>query len=84
LMTMGTTILGMIPLSFGTTQIGGDGPAYYPMARAVVGGLAFSTIVSLIFLPTIYAALDDLRLKTVESIDKAKAKAAFARWKTLT
>lgn len=41
LMTMGTTILGMIPLTLGTTQIGGDGPGYYPMARAIVGGLIF-------------------------------------------
>jgi HAE1 family hydrophobic/amphiphilic exporter-1 len=82
LMTMGTTILGMIPLCFGTTQIGGDGPAYYPMARAVVGGLAFSTVVSLIFLPTIYAALDDLRLLTSAVIDKAKAKAPFKSMKT--
>jgi HAE1 family hydrophobic/amphiphilic exporter-1 len=60
LMTMGTTILGMLPLCFGGTQIGGDGPAYYPMARAIVGGLIFSTVVSLLFLPTIYAMLDDL------------------------
>jgi hydrophobic/amphiphilic exporter-1 (mainly G- bacteria), HAE1 family len=81
LMTMGTTILGMMPLCFGTTQIGGDGPAYYPMARAVVGGLAFSTIVSLIFLPTIYASLDDLSLKTSAIIGRAKAKALFPRWK---
>jgi len=64
LMTMGTTILGMMPLCIGGAQIGGDGPAYYPMARAIVGGLAFSTIVSLLFLPTIYAVLDDLRLAT--------------------
>jgi hydrophobic/amphiphilic exporter-1 (mainly G- bacteria), HAE1 family len=78
LMTMGTTILGMLPLCFGTTQIGGDGPAYYPMARAVVGGLAFSTIVSLVFLPTIYAALDDLRIKTSKIIDAAKAKAPLS------
>lgn len=60
LMTMGTTILAMIPLTIGTPQIGGDGPAYYPMARAIVGGLVFSTVVSLVFLPTIYAILDDL------------------------
>ncbi len=60
LMTMGTTILGMLPLCIGTTQIGGDGPGYYPMARAIVGGLAFSTVVSLLFLPTIYLLLDDL------------------------
>jgi len=36
------------------------GLAYSPMARAVAGGLAFSTVVSLLFLPTIYAILDDL------------------------
>lgn len=60
LMTMGTTILGMVPLCIGGTQIAGDGPAYYPMARAIVGGLLFSTVVSLLFLPTIYALLDDL------------------------
>lgn len=60
LMTMGTTILGMLPLAIGGAQIGGGGPAYYPMARAIVGGLIFSTVVSLLFLPTIYALLDDL------------------------
>jgi HAE1 family hydrophobic/amphiphilic exporter-1 len=61
LMTMGCTILGMLPLCFGTTGIGGDGPPYYPMARAIAGGLAFSTVVTLLFLPTIYATLDDMR-----------------------
>jgi HAE1 family hydrophobic/amphiphilic exporter-1 len=61
LMTMGTTILAMVPLCFGTVGIGGDGPPYYPMARAIVGGLAFSTIVSLLFLPTIYSWFDDMR-----------------------
>jgi len=60
LMTMGTTILGMIPLCFGSTSLGGDGPPYYPMARAIVGGLAFSTVVTLLFLPTIYSLMDDL------------------------
>ena len=61
LMTMGTTILGMLPLCFGTTGIGGDGPPYYPMARAIAGGLAFSTVVTLLFLPTWYATLDDAK-----------------------
>ncbi|MEX0747107.1 MAG: efflux RND transporter permease subunit, partial [Rhodothermales bacterium] len=61
LMTALTTILGLVPLCIGTTQIGGDGPPYYPMARAIVGGLAFSTVVTLVMLPTIYVMLDDLR-----------------------
>jgi HAE1 family hydrophobic/amphiphilic exporter-1 len=61
LMTVGTTVLGLAPLCIGTTQIGGDGPPYYPMARAIVGGLLFSTFVSLVFLPTIYTWLDAMR-----------------------
>jgi HAE1 family hydrophobic/amphiphilic exporter-1 len=61
LMTAATTVLGLVPLCFGTTQIGGDGPPYYPMARAIVGGLTFSTVVTMIILPMIYIFLDDLK-----------------------
>jgi len=61
LMTVGTTVLGLAPLCFGTTQVGGNGPPYFPMARAIVGGLLFSTVVSLVFLPTIYTGLDAMR-----------------------
>ncbi|MGD8747390.1 MAG: efflux RND transporter permease subunit [Balneolaceae bacterium] len=61
LMTAGTTVLGLLPLCFGTTQIGGDGPPYFPMARAIVGGLTFSTLVTLIMLPAIYLILDDIK-----------------------
>ncbi len=61
LMTMGTAILGMVPIALSSTQIAGNqGPPYYPMARAIAGGLSFSTVVTLLFLPTIYAMLDDL------------------------
>jgi HAE1 family hydrophobic/amphiphilic exporter-1 len=74
LMTMGTAILAMVPIAVGGTQMGGDGPAYYPMARAIAGGLAFSTIVSLLFLPTIYAILDDLRAGTSRVIRRARGK----------
>jgi len=61
LMTAGTTILSLVPLCISTTQIGSGGPPYFPMARAIVGGLAFSTIVTLLILPEIYLLLDDLR-----------------------
>ncbi|HVF34805.1 MAG TPA: efflux RND transporter permease subunit, partial [Candidatus Saccharimonadia bacterium] len=64
LMTMGCTIIGMAPLCLGSTQIGGDGPPYYPMARAIVGGLVFSTGITLVLLPTLYAMLDDWRIST--------------------
>lgn len=62
LMTAGTTILGLIPLSMGNTLIGGDGPPYFPMARAIVGGLSFSTVITLVVLPSIYMMLDDVRI----------------------
>ncbi|WP_313920645.1 efflux RND transporter permease subunit [Tahibacter sp.] len=71
LMTMGTTVLGMLPLCVGGPQVGGAGLGYYPMARAIAGGLIFSTIVSLLFLPTIYALLDDMRLASVRAIGKS-------------
>jgi HAE1 family hydrophobic/amphiphilic exporter-1 len=79
LMTMSTAVVGMLPLCMGTTQIGGDGPAYYPMARAIAGGLAFSTVVSLLFLPTIYATLDDMRAWTVGIIRRARERAPMGR-----
>ncbi|MDH3589335.1 MAG: efflux RND transporter permease subunit, partial [Gammaproteobacteria bacterium] len=60
LMTVATTILGLMPLAVGTTQIGGGGPPYYPMARAIIGGLAFSTITSLLVVPTVYVWFDEL------------------------
>ena len=62
LMTAGTTVLGLIPLCIGNTQIGGDGPPYFPLARAIVGGLTFSTVVTLIVLPSIYIILDDIKI----------------------
>ena len=60
LMTVATTVFGMIPLSMGDAAIGGDGPPYAPMAKAIIGGLTFSTFVSLLALPAIYALTDDL------------------------
>ncbi|MFT4927201.1 MAG: HAE1 family hydrophobic/amphiphilic exporter-1 [Phenylobacterium sp.] len=61
LMTVLTTILGLLPLSLGDTQLGGGGPSYYPMARAVIGGLGYSTIATLICLPVTYLFLDYVR-----------------------
>jgi HAE1 family hydrophobic/amphiphilic exporter-1 len=79
LMTTCTTVLAMLPLCMGGTQLGGDGPAYYPMARAIAGGLVFSTIVSLLFLPTIYAVMDDMREWTAAALRRGRASAPFAR-----
>ena len=61
LMTAATTILGLAPLALGDTQVGSGGPAYYPMARAIIGGLGFSTVVSLFVVPMTYVGLDKLK-----------------------
>ncbi|CAM3874447.1 efflux RND transporter permease subunit [Rheinheimera salexigens] len=63
LMTVSTTVLGLLPLAFGGTQIGGDGPSYAPMAVAIVGGLLFSTLTSLVLVPLTYWGLIQLNTK---------------------
>jgi len=53
LMTAGTTILGLLPLAvFHGAHIGDA--EYYPMARAISGGLASSTLLTLLVMPTYY------------------------------
>ena len=63
-MTTCTTIAGMLPLALGEARVGGLGPSYAPMARAIIGGLAIATITTLVVLPVIYILLDDLKDKT--------------------
>jgi HAE1 family hydrophobic/amphiphilic exporter-1 len=53
LMTAGTTILGLLPLAVLHGAHVGDAE-YYPMARAISGGLASSTLLTLLVMPTYY------------------------------
>ena len=51
LMTSLTTILGMVPMAVGQ----GEGAEIWrPMGVSVIGGLTFSTILTLLFVPTMY------------------------------
>jgi HAE1 family hydrophobic/amphiphilic exporter-1 len=52
LMTTLTTILGLMPLALG---IGEGSDAQAPLARAVVGGLIGSTLITLILIPVVYS-----------------------------
>jgi HAE1 family hydrophobic/amphiphilic exporter-1 len=79
LMTTASTLLGLIPLAMGDTQVGGDGPPYFPMARALIGGLAFSTIASLLFLPTIFRWFERIGLWWSGKLHAARAVAALRR-----
>lgn len=55
LMTALTTILGMLPLAMSS---GEGSETWRPMGIAVIGGLVFSTIITMIIVPVIYAAMD--------------------------
>ncbi|WP_372871373.1 efflux RND transporter permease subunit [Shewanella sp.] len=81
LMTVGTTVLGLVPLAMGDTQIGGGGPPYYPMAIAIIGGLSFSTLTSLYLVPLCYQALYRLRHRSAQGLWMADKRAnRFLPW----
>jgi HAE1 family hydrophobic/amphiphilic exporter-1 len=52
IMTSATTILGMLPLAMST---GSGSELWSPMGVAVIGGLIFSTMVTLVLVPVVYA-----------------------------
>ena len=51
IMTTLTTILGMVPMAVGSGQ---GAEMWRPMGTAVIGGLTFSTILTLLFVPVLY------------------------------
>jgi HAE1 family hydrophobic/amphiphilic exporter-1 len=60
LMTTFTTMLGMLPLALSQGE-GSD--MWRPMGVAIIGGLLFSTMVTLIFVPVIYSIFGAARAK---------------------
>lgn len=68
LMTTLTTVLALVPLSLG---IGTGAETQQPMAVVVIGGLLFSTVLTLIIIPVIYDIVDDIRNKIVSWFRKA-------------
>lgn len=63
LMTTLTTVLGLLPLSFG---LGAGAEIQASLARVVIGGLTASTLVTLVFIPVVYVTADKI-------LEKAKA-----------
>lgn len=55
LMTTITTVLGLAPMAFG---LGEGSELQAPMARVVIGGLATSTLITLVFIPVMYVAFE--------------------------
>jgi HAE1 family hydrophobic/amphiphilic exporter-1 len=58
-MTAATTVLGLFPMAVGNAHIGNG--QYYPLARAVMGGLISSTFLTLLVLPTFYVLGENVR-----------------------
>jgi HAE1 family hydrophobic/amphiphilic exporter-1 len=79
MMTTLAMIFGMLPLAF---AIGAGAEMRAPMARAVIGGLVTSTLLSLVVVPVVYSYLDSMSLGKALSLFKRKrqpeAKAALA------
>ena len=56
LMTSLATILGLVPMSLG---IGEGAELQAPLARVVIGGLTASTLITLVFVPTVYTIFEE-------------------------
>ncbi|MGD9898641.1 MAG: efflux RND transporter permease subunit, partial [Calditrichaceae bacterium] len=57
LMTALTTILGMVPLAL---EIGSGSESWAPLARAVIGGLTTSTLLTLLIIPIVYIIFEQM------------------------
>ena len=60
LMTSLTTVFGMVPMAMG---LGEGSEIWQPMGVAVIGGLTFSTILTLLVLPALYVIFRDRTVK---------------------
>lgn len=70
IMTTATTILGMVPMAIG----GGQGSEMWsPMAITVIGGLAVSTILTLVLIPTLYCIFAGTGIKNQRKSLRRKA-----------
>jgi HAE1 family hydrophobic/amphiphilic exporter-1 len=72
LMTASTTLLGLLPLAIGW---GEGAEAQAPLARAVIGGIISSTLITLIFIPVVYYLAES----GAEAVRRRRAAASQAR-----
>jgi multidrug efflux pump subunit AcrB len=64
LMTALAMIIGMMPMALG---LGEGGEQNAPLGRAVIGGLVFATVATLVFVPTVFAAIHGRRTRNGHS-----------------
>jgi multidrug efflux pump subunit AcrB len=63
-MTALAMIIGMLPMALG---LGDGGEQNAPLGRAVIGGLLFATVSTLLFVPTVFSVLHGLRTRPAGS-----------------
>jgi multidrug efflux pump len=78
LMTSVATIIALTPIALG---LGAGAASRRPLGYAVVGGLLFSTVLTLFLVPTVYTLFDALAMRvrrktTVEALSVAEAEAS--------
>jgi HAE1 family hydrophobic/amphiphilic exporter-1 len=76
LMTASTTVLGMTPLAM---EFGDGSETWSPMARAVIGGLITSTLLTLVVMPTVYTSLETYRIRRRRRKAQRRARRAARR-----
>ena len=81
MMTTSAMIFGMLPLFF---ALGRGSEFRAPMARAVVGGLITSTLLTLLVVPVVYTILDDFSAWLSRHMASQKAPAAAEAAKSVT
>lgn len=70
LMTAMTTILGMVPLAI---ELGSGAETWSPLARAVIGGLLTTTLLTLIVIPVLYIVFERMGEKIKNKLRKRAA-----------
>jgi multidrug efflux pump subunit AcrB len=74
LMTSLATVFGLLPMAIG---FGTGGETNAPLARAVVGGLSVSTLLTLFLIPTVYMFLEERFPRNLEAERREQALAQF-------
>ena len=92
LLTALTTILGLVPLTFGINvdfvglladfapnfQIGSENTQFWgPMGTAIISGLTFATFLTLVIVPVLYSVFDSVSLRVTEAFGGRPENAAI-------
>ncbi|HLE56010.1 MAG TPA: efflux RND transporter permease subunit, partial [Rhodothermia bacterium] len=73
LMTTLTTIMGLLPLAIG---LGAGTEIQAPLARVVIGGLAASTLITLVLIPTVYVSAYRVKERVAQRLGRLRTSAA--------